>query len=52
MEQSGVAFDKVKLPAKSVNAYQKAKDEGDTLAMSNLAFKCLSVGSGGSACAY
>jgi tetratricopeptide (TPR) repeat protein len=40
----GVAFDKVKLPAKSVNAYQKAKDEGDTLAMSNLAFKCLSAG--------
>ena len=40
----GVAFDKAKLPAKSVNAYQKAKDEGDTLAMSNLAFKCLTAG--------
>ncbi|CAN3991136.1 tetratricopeptide repeat protein [Methylocystis bryophila] len=40
----GVAFDKIKLPAMSVDAYRMARKSGETLAMSNLAFKFLSAG--------
>ena len=40
----GVVFDKLSLPAKSVTAYRRARDMGETLAMSNLALKFKSVG--------
>jgi len=33
----GVEFDLSSLPSKSVNAYRKAEEKGETLAMSNLA---------------
>jgi len=40
----GVAFDQSALRAKSVDAYRKAEEAGETLAMSNLALKYLLVG--------
>jgi hypothetical protein len=40
----GVSFDRATLPAKSVEAYQKAQAEGETLAMSNLAHKFMKSG--------
>jgi tetratricopeptide (TPR) repeat protein len=40
----GVAFAEFELRAKSVNAYRKAEEAGETLAMSNLALKFISVG--------
>jgi Flp pilus assembly protein TadD len=40
----GVAFGEFSLRAKSVNAYRKAEEAGETLAMSNLALKFISVG--------
>lgn len=40
----GVAFDRFSLPAKSVDAYRKAEEMGETLAMSNLAQKFISAG--------
>ena len=39
----GVAYDKLKLTSKAVQAFQKAQDGGETLAMSNLAHKFLSA---------
>jgi hypothetical protein len=40
----GVVFDQFGLPAKSVQAYRKSEEGGDTLAMSNLAQKLISAG--------
>ncbi len=40
----GVQFQRLKLPIKSVAAYRKAEELGESLAMSNLAEKFLSVG--------
>lgn len=40
----GVAFDRLGLPAKSVNAYRKSEEMGETLAMSNLANKLIGIG--------
>lgn len=40
----GVAFDQIGLPAKSVNAYRKSEEMGETLAMSNLANKLIEAG--------
>ncbi len=40
----GVAFDQLGLPAKSVNAYRKSEEMGETLAMSNLANKLIGTG--------
>lgn len=40
----GVAFDQLSMPAKSVNAYQNAREKGESLAMSNLARKLITVG--------
>ncbi|NQV58384.1 MAG: hypothetical protein HQ502_01880 [Alphaproteobacteria bacterium] len=40
----GVTFENLSMPAKSVNAYRKAKAKGETLAMSNLANKYISAG--------
>jgi len=40
----GVAFDQFSLAAKSVNAYRRAETMGESLAMSNLAQKLISVG--------
>ncbi len=40
----GVAFDAFSLPAKSVIAYRRAEEMGETLAMSNLALKFISAG--------
>lgn len=40
----GVAFDQIGLPAKSVNAYRKSEEMGETLAMSNLANKLIGTG--------
>lgn len=40
----GVAFDKIGLPAKSVDAYRKSEKMGETLAMSNLANKFIEAG--------
>ena len=39
-----MAFDQIGLPAKSVNAYRKAEEMGETLAMSNLASKLIGTG--------
>jgi hypothetical protein len=40
----GAAFDHFKLPIKSVHAYRKSEEMGETLAMANLGFKMLRVG--------
>lgn len=40
----GVAFQKIQLPAKAVAAYTKAAEQGETLAMSNLAYKLMGAG--------
>src|SRR5262249_54775087 len=40
----GVAFDHCNLSSKSVDAYRKAEEAGETLAMSNLAQKFISSG--------
>jgi tetratricopeptide (TPR) repeat protein len=40
----GVAFDQSELPVKSVNAYRKSEEMGETLAMSNLAEKLIKAG--------
>jgi tetratricopeptide (TPR) repeat protein len=40
----GVAFDHFQLRDKSVRAYQKAEEMGETLAMSNLGYKLLRIG--------
>ena len=40
----GVAYDNQKLPIKSIYAYKKSKDLGNTLAMSNLANRFLQAG--------
>lgn len=40
----GVAYQNFSLPGKSVGAYRKAADEGETLAMSNLAYKLMGAG--------
>ena len=40
----GVQFDQCNLPGKSVDAYRKAEELGETLAMSNLAQKFISSG--------
>ena len=40
----GVAFDRMSLEAKSVGAYRKAEEMGETLAMSNLANKLIGSG--------
>lgn len=40
----GVAFDRLSLQAKSVTAYRKSEEMGETLAMSNLANKLIGVG--------
>ena len=40
----GVAFDQLDLAAKAVNAYRKAEELGNTLAMSNLAYKLMRAG--------
>ena len=40
----GVAFDQIGLPAKSVDAYRKSEEMGETLAMSNLANKLIEAG--------
>jgi tetratricopeptide (TPR) repeat protein len=40
----GAAFDNLELPAKSINAYRKAEQMGETLAMSNIAEKLITAG--------
>jgi tetratricopeptide (TPR) repeat protein len=40
----GVAFANLSLPARSVDAYRKAEQMGDTLAMSNIAERLITVG--------
>jgi tetratricopeptide (TPR) repeat protein len=40
----GVVFDQFELPAKSVQAYRKSEEAGETLAMSNLAHKLIAAG--------
>jgi tetratricopeptide (TPR) repeat protein len=40
----GVAFDQSELPVKSVDAYRRAEEMGETLAMSNLAEKLIKSG--------
>ena len=40
----GVEFDKFSMPAKSVAAYRRAEAKGETLAMSNLAWKLMAAG--------
>ena len=40
----GVSFDNRSLPAKSVDAYRRAKEMGETLAMSNMAYKLMGAG--------
>ena len=40
----GVAFDEFAMRSKSVSAYRKAEEAGETLAMSNLARKFISAG--------
>lgn len=40
----GAAFHELSFPAKSVDAYRRAKEMGNTLAMSNLTFKLISGG--------
>jgi tetratricopeptide (TPR) repeat protein len=40
----GAAFQSSALPAKSIDAYRKAASEGETLAMSNIAYKFMNAG--------
>jgi tetratricopeptide (TPR) repeat protein len=40
----GVSYQEFGMPVKSVEAYRKAADSGETLAMSNLAYKFMEVG--------
>lgn len=40
----GVAYENLKLPVKSIASYQKAKELGSTLAMSNMAYRFMNAG--------
>ena len=40
----GVAFQSASLPAKSIDAYRRAASEGETLAISNIAYKLMNAG--------